>query len=135
MGTGTFPSSSVHWNALSKDLDSPDPSIIEVYAIGLDKQKIRTLTANDAFVSYNSDETLTANHPSNSSAPLNGFALCGGGATAHWYNKGNYLWKLEPTIVRSEDPADQSFSAASKDHIHPESCTLTTYAMGIKLAT
>jgi hypothetical protein len=40
----------------------------------------------------------------------------------------NLLWKLQPS--NSQDPG---FTAASKVHIAPDPCTITAYALGIRL--
>lgn len=137
--TASFPRTSYSWSAVSKDADNPDQSIITAYAIGITTNLVvgstkigRIITAyhtNDAISPPGKQPTgpvsALPSHPHQSSGPIDGFALTCGGGKAFW-RVGQYLWDLEPM-------KDQRFMAQSKDHIHQDSETLTSYWIGVKL--
>jgi hypothetical protein len=135
IATGSFPSSSVSWTAHSKDMDTPDPSTITVYAIGI-KNKLQLGTPPNTSnwrvaTVYSSQTSSLDNHPWSIAIfpnSMNGFAICGGGAEVH-YTNGNYLWSLEPTL----DPIITKFTGRSKDHINADVSRITSYLMGIRL--
>ena len=57
-----------------------------------------------------------------------GFRVDWRGAEVHWNEWGNFLWKLKPSTSQA-----QSFSAASKDLIYPDSSIITAYALRIRI--
>ena len=87
-------------------------------------------------VAFNSDEAVpNASHPVSTARVLPGYALCGGGAVTHftYWDKGSYLWDLEPVTEETEDPTKQRFTGRAKDHHRADPATITTYALGVKL--
>ena len=150
-GFATFPESSFSWCARSKDMATPDPCTVTVYAIGI-KTKLSKKDANGqdqptgaevitSFQSSNSSflTNKAASHPEATAKLTKDYILCGGGAEVHWTMGstlgGNYLWSLEPPLDQTDDqpPPNQSFIARSKDHFQTDLSTITTYAMGIKM--
>lgn len=125
LATASFPSSNFSWTARSKDHDLPSPANIRTFAVCLREN----LPVETVSVSINHSDSGVAPHPASSVNVEDGFALTGGGAEVHWHGNGNLLWKLEPTVVTDR----QSFSAVSKDHVHPDASTITTYALGIQI--
>ena len=73
------------------------------------------------------DSAQTA-HPAQTATVPQGFALLGGGAEVHFNGAGSLLWKLEPST--STTP---TFSAASKDHSHPDPSTITVFALSARI--
>jgi hypothetical protein len=124
LATASFPSTEFSWKARSKDHDIPDPANLRVFAIGLR----RNLPVGRVTVVIDKADSGQAPHPAAVATVDPGFALTGGGAEVHWHGNGNLLWKLEPAT--SQDP---TFSAASKDHMHPDPSTITAFALGIRI--
>jgi hypothetical protein len=124
LATASFPSTDFTWKARSKDQDIPDPANLHVWAIGLRRN---LPLGGTVIVDIERADSSQAPHPVATARLAPGFALTGGGAEVHWHF-GNLLWKLEPST--SSDP---TFSAASKDHMHPDPSTLTAYALGIRI--
>jgi hypothetical protein len=125
LATASFPSTLSSWKARSKDHDVPDPSNLHVFAIGLR----RNLPVGTINLTIERADSGQAPHPAAVATMVPGFALTGGGAEVHYNGSGSLLWKLEPSTS-----ASPIFSAASKDHLHPDPSTLTTYALGISIA-
>jgi hypothetical protein len=125
LATASFPSTEFSWKARSKDHDISDPANLHIFAIGLR----RNLPVGKVVGLIERADSGQANHPAADATLAPGFVLTGGGAEVHFNGDGNLLWRLEPST--SLNP---SFSAASKDHMHPDPSTLTTYALGIRLA-
>lgn len=124
LATASFPSTEFSWKARSKDHYIPDPANLRVFAIGIR----RNLPVGSVRVAITKSTSGQAPHPAAVASVEPGFALVGGGAEVHWHEPGNLLWKLEPSTGH-----DQSFSAASKDHVHPSPSTITAYALGIRI--
>ncbi|GAB2853321.1 hypothetical protein GCM10027176_65070 [Actinoallomurus bryophytorum] len=125
LATASFPSTRASWKARSKDHRVPDAANLRVFAIGLRRNlPVGTVVDTEPVRSDGGQSP----HPSATAGIPPGFVLTGGGAEVHFSGAGNLLWKLQPS--NSQDP---SFTAASKDHITPDPCTITTYALGIRL--
>ena len=88
----------------------------------------RNLPVGTVIVDIERSDSAQAPHPAADATLAPGFALTGGGAEVHFNGDGSLLWKLEPST--SQNP---TFSAASKDHVHPDPSTLTAFALGIRL--
>jgi hypothetical protein len=131
LATASFPETSLSWMARSKDhggvqnVDAASPARLHVYAIGLREQ----LPIGRINVAIELQESTQAPHPVGVADMTPGFALTGGGAKVNWRNNGNLLWRLKPVITT----ANQAFEVASKDHIVPDPCTVTAYALGIQI--
>jgi Thiol-activated cytolysin len=124
LATASFPTS-LNWTARSKDHDVSDPANIRVFAISLQE----TLPVGTVSVAVGTLDSAIADHPRATAAVVQGFAMTGGGADVHWNGSGNLLWLLEPSVSTTL----QTFSAASKDHMVPDPCSLTAYSLGIKI--
>ncbi|MDN9008802.1 hypothetical protein [Brevibacillus laterosporus] len=124
IATASFPSTEFSWKARSKEHRIPDPSNIRVFAIGIR----RNLPIGSVMIDIRKATSGQSPHPAAVATVAPGFALVGGGAEVHWNGVGNLLWKLEPSTSLS-----QSFSVASKDHVHSDSSTITAFAMGIRI--
>jgi hypothetical protein len=125
LATASFPSNDLSWTAKSKDHGSASPANLHVCAIGLREN----LPVGQVEVAIDYQESVTSQHPSSVADMTDGFALTGGGAEAHWRTHGSLLWRLEPATQTS----NQDFAAGSKDHRAAENCTITAYALGIKI--
>jgi hypothetical protein len=125
LATASFPSTEFSWKTRSKDHDISDPANLRVFAIGLR----RNLPVGKVIGVIAKADSGQANHPAADATVAPGFALTGGGAEVHFNGDGNLLWKLEASTSLAP-----TFSAASKDHLHPDPSTLTAYALGICLA-
>ena len=53
--------------------------------------------------------------------------------SSNLWTVGNYLWSLEPSLNTGENPADQSFSGAAKDHFVDDLSRIHTFAIGVKV--
>jgi hypothetical protein len=140
LATASFPESSISWRAHSTDAQVSDPSVLTVYAAGIQTD----LTTKDqaghnvyfrtVTTTFQSAISSAKSHPFSTANVLPGYALCGGGAHVHHtVGVGNFLYSLEPTLTQSDEPTPQTFTARSKDHINPDPSIIDTYAMGIKL--
>jgi hypothetical protein len=125
LATASFPGTDRSWIARSKDHDIVSPANLRVYAIGLRKN----LPVGQVDVKIGRQESTVSQHPSCVADVVNGYALTGGGAEAHWHTSGSLLWRLEPATTT----ANQEFAVSSKDHMVAEACTITAYALGIKI--
>jgi Fibronectin type III domain len=126
IATASFPDGPTTWRARSKDHLTYAPAIIRVYAIGLSP---RLLPVGDVIVDVeNTTSSPAMPHPASTAILPQGFAITGGGAEVHYTGAGNLLWKLEPTQTDSQD-----FTAASKDQVDPDSATITSYVLGIRI--
>ena len=125
IGTASFPSTEFSWKARSKDHDIPDAANLRVYAIGLRRQLpgIGVVIGN-----IERADSAQTNHPAQTATLAQGFALLGGGADVHFHGAGSLLWKLEPSTNNTP-----TFSAASKDHSHPDPSTITVFALGARI--
>jgi hypothetical protein len=149
----TFPIQLIHgW--YSRDEDIPTPSRFRVFAIGIRPNLMKPNPAGPPTSIGNVDATFASSESLTSWAcvaartPSPGYALCGGGAYAHFgmvrgdtfpnlqidQNAPMFIWSLEPMIA-AQPPAtapDQSYTGNS--FIHRRSCvgTITAYAMGTK---
>jgi hypothetical protein len=143
IATASFLESSIAWRARSKDMEISSPSPIKVHVIGINPtlQKpnpnapTNPITVGHVDIAFNSQENLpNVPHPVSTAKVPTGYALCGGGAVAHfnYWNDGSYLWALEPVTERTTDPAKQTFTGKSKDHHRNDPSTITAYALGIK---
>ena len=128
LATASFPATEFSWKARSRDHSIADPSNLRVFAIGLR----RNLPAGPVTVNIQRADGGQTSHPAAVATVASGFALTGGGAEVHIDGAGNLLgnllWKLEPAT--SQTP---TFSAASKDHVHPDPSTITAFALGIRI--
>ncbi len=152
LATASFPDSSISWRARSKDVQIPSPSVIRVFAIGISPEIMKPNLADpqhptkfgkvyNSFSSSEQQNTPDAIPGLSIAKPLDGFAMCAGGAAAHFWT-GLYLWALEPTTksipltsqnpLQTMDPSDQSFTVKSMTHLQPDQGLITAYAMGIK---
>lgn len=125
LATASFPDTDRSWTARSKDHNWPSPANLRVYAIGLRKN----LPVGRVDVKIGSQESAVSQHPACVADVVNGYALTGGGAEAHWHTSGSLLWRLEPATTT----ANQEYGVSSKDHMVVEPCTITAYALGIKI--
>lgn len=125
LATASFPSTDRSWTARSKDHEAVSPANLRVYAISLRED----LPVGQVQVAIESRESGTSQHPISVADVRDGFALTGGGGEAHWHKDGSLLWRLEPATTTS----NQEFGAASKDHIHPDPSSITSYALGIQI--
>jgi hypothetical protein len=126
LATASFPSNDLAWTAKSKSHLSHSQANLYVCAIGL--RTILPFGNVGSIIDYKDSDN--APHPSSVAALKAGYALTGGGAEVHWQGGvGNLLWKLRPVT----DTRSKQFAAASKDHIAHDSCTITAYALGIKI--
>ncbi|OUA56117.1 MULTISPECIES: hypothetical protein [Bacillus cereus group] len=124
LATASFPDTEFSWKARSKDHEISDPSNLRVFAIGIR----RNLPVGQVKVAITESTSGQSPHPAATATVAPGFALMGGGAEVHWHGAGNLLWNLQPSTSY-----DQSFSAASKDHVTSDPSTITAYAMGIRI--
>jgi hypothetical protein len=140
MATGSFPDSTVSWRAHSKDHDIDSPSRIKVFAIGIRPSIMKGTSAfGDVTTTYHSFESVAGSGPDSVPVkPLDGFALCGGGAKSH-YTLGKLLYGLLPTAKNGIPPnppidkSDQEFTGGYNYHGgHVDLGPGTAYAMGIK---
>jgi hypothetical protein len=125
LATASFPQNSFSWKSRSKDHGVSSVAIVTSYAIGIK----RSLPVGNVEVAINQVTSGNANHPTATVGLPEGFALTGVGAEAHWLTQGSLLWRLRPTT----EQAYQDAHAASKDHDFAEPCTITTYALGIRI--
>ena len=127
-GTASFPEAPEYnsWRARSTDHGpfAEDYEFLKVYGIAIKQQ----LPLGNVLSSFQLANSATVKHPAAAANLAPGFALCGGGAEVRYNGPGVLLWKLEPTTNNV-----QSFTAASKDHVEPDTGTITTYAIGIQL--
>ncbi|MBF6300539.1 hypothetical protein IU459_23765 [Nocardia amamiensis] len=124
LATATFPSTVTTWKSRSKDHSISDPANLRSFAIGLR----RNLPAGQAISAITRADSGQAPHPRAVASVAPGFALTGGGGEVHFNGPGNLLWNLQPST--SQDP---SFTAASKDHVHPNPSTITAFAVGVRI--
>ena len=152
LATASYPDSTTSWRARSQDEDNPTESRLRVFAIGIKPTLLKTdgttfgtaVTRFDSVESLNLPPTTPGGFFCESTArPAEGFALCGGGASAHFW-KGMYLYGLEPTSEETYStsvtppplillPDKQRFAGKSCKHLHDDFGTNTAYAMGIKI--
>ena len=75
--------------------------------------------------------SIGTKHVPNASHPVRtleedfqGYALCGGGSVTHftYWDKGSYLWDLEPVTEETEDPTKQRFTGRVKRSSQSGSC-------------
>ena len=130
LGTASFPEPPNYnsWRARSKDHGSgaEDAEYLKVYGIAIKQQ----LSLGQISTSIQQANSAGVEHPAAVANLAPGFALCGGGAEVRYNGDGVLLWKLEPTTNNNL----QSFTAASKDHVYPDTTgSITTYAIGIQL--
>src|SRR3954454_22664469 len=125
LATASFPENNFSWKARSKDHDISDPSNLRVFAIGIRQN----LPVGRVIVRIESTDSASAEHPASVAALPPGFAMTGGGAEVNVHGAGNLLWKLQPATRTDR----QDFSGASKDHVHFDPATITTYVMGITI--
>lgn len=154
IATASFPNSTYSWMARSRDEDIPAPSRLRVFAIGISPNLMKPNPAGPPTSIGNIDTTFASSESLASWACVAtrtlspGYALCGGGACAHFgmvrgdtfpnlqidRNAPMFIWSLEPMIAAQPPPTapDQSFTGNS--FIHRWSCvgTITAYAMGIR---
>src|SRR3979490_1336134 len=100
------------WIARGKDHEYVDPASIEADVIALyDPNDLWEVTIQSTIVG-------PAEHPAGTASLPPGYTLTGGGACANWSTAGSFLTALYP-----QDSA--TWFAESKDHVAPESVTLT----------
>lgn len=124
LATASFPATEFSWKARSQDHHVPSPANIRAFAICLRRQ----ISAGIIRGAIQMSASMQQPHPAAAANVATGFALTGGGAEVRQVHNGNFLWRLEPAT--SITP---TFSAASKDHISPAPCPLTTFALGIQV--
>jgi F5/8 type C domain-containing protein len=154
MASASFPDSTFSWRARSQDRNIPTPSRLRVFAIGISLNLMKpnpngspTSIGNVAttFASFESSEIFSIGNARWTAArrPLPGYALCGGGANAHFGSPHDYhiipkfLWNLVPMIEVQPPPTspDQTFTGEWTYLAHGAegaSGSITAYAMGIK---
>ncbi|GEM_PF-1237945 len=111
------------WIASSKDHLAADVTTITAYAIGL-KSKAGVVLSTKVFTKTSE----SASHPSATAVvdSSTGYTLVGGGAKANWQGgAGNLLIKSFPDNL--------GWKVESKDHVQSGPCTITAYAIGLKL--
>lgn len=118
--TASYPEGSVNWVAKSKDHKDPEKVSITAYAIGI---RARNGVVGPSIKIFTRTSS-SAQHPSTEVSTDSGYSLVGGGAEANWKVAGN--------LLTASFPDGNTWRVASKDHIDPESCTITAYAVGIK---
>lgn len=154
MATASFPNSNYSWMARSRDEDIPTPSRLRVFAIGISANLMKPnptgqpTSIGNVETTFASSESLASWASMATQRPLPGYALCGGGACAHFgmvrgetyadlqvdRNAPMFIWGLDPMISAQPPPTapDQSFTGNSFMHMRPCVGTITAYAMGIK---
>jgi hypothetical protein len=139
LATASYSDSTISWKASSKDHSIISPTRIRAYAIGIKPTitKPDGTTFGNVITTFHSSQVLPgAWTPFSSVQPLPGYALCGGGAAAH-YGVSMLLWCLEPTpLEAANSAAQQIFGGGSKAGYNTVDWgPITAYAMGIKLGT
>jgi hypothetical protein len=119
--TASYPEGTTGWTAKSKDHVNPESTSITAFAIGMRARNGVSGPSNEIF----SATSNSAIHPLAEVSVGQGFRLVGGGAHVNWRGNGNLLTASYPS-------GPSKWQSASKDHFNPESCTITTYAIGIK---
>jgi hypothetical protein len=149
MATASFPNSNYSWMACSRDEDIPTPSRLRVFAIGISPNPTGPSTSiRNVDTTIASSESLASWACVVTGRPSAGYALCGGGACAHFSmvrvetfanlqvdrNAPMFIWSLEPIISAQPPPTAPDLSFTGNSFIHRRSCvgTITAYAMGIK---
>jgi hypothetical protein len=90
MATASFPNSNYSWMARSRDEDIPTPSRLRVFAIGISPNLMKPNPAGpptsigNVDTTFASSESLAAWACVATRRPSPGYALCGGGACAHF---------------------------------------------------
>lgn len=117
--TACYPIGRDTWSAQSKDHHFAEPSTITTYAIGIRPRN----GANNIEIVINEVTIGPDQHPKGVCPAPNNCRLIGGGARANWKSSG--------IMLTASYPEGNSWVAKAKDHISPESGTLTIYALGI----
>lgn len=118
--TASYPEGTTGWTAKSKDHVNPESTSVTAYVIGMKARNGVSGPSNEIF----STTSAAATHPIAEASVGQGFRLVGGGAQVNWQGNGN--------LLIASYPDGSKWLAASKDHFNPESCTITSYAIGIK---
>ena len=90
MATASFPNSTFSWMARSRDEDIPTPSRLRVFAIGISPNLKKPnptgppTSIGNVDTTFASSESLAGLGCMATPRPLPGYALCGGGACAHF---------------------------------------------------
>jgi hypothetical protein len=91
----------------------------------------RVHTRVDASPMWGLDPGVAEERQTGQSVSEPGYALVGGGAYAEYSGAGAFLTASRPWVVGSG--GDKWWDAASQDLVQPDSHTLTTYAIGLRL--
>jgi vibriolysin len=118
--TASYPDSESSWRARSKDHDTPDPSQITAYVIGIKHNQL----LHRAQHSITNATGASASHPTAQVQVAAGYTLCGGGAIDNYTGDGN--------LLTASYPNGSLWMAAGKDHEHPDPSSITAYAIGIQ---
>jgi vibriolysin len=120
--TTSFPTSELSWEARSKDHDTPDPSRITAYAIGVKPRsgnlKLQTSIVKSTGGRSNAPHAVVCLDP--------GWILSGGGALDQWDGFGN--------LLTASSPGGMCWLAAGKAHVTESPAAITVYAIGIRTA-
>jgi hypothetical protein len=118
--TASYPIGDNQWTAKAKDADEQDYAILTVYAVAVydphDWLDVKVFHNKSA----NSDS-----HPVASVSVDSDYAMTGGGAKVDFVGAGNNLTASYPI-------SDNTWSVASKDHVHQCQAIITAYAIGVK---
>lgn len=116
MATASIPNSNYSWMARSRDEDIPAPSRLRVFAIGISPNLMKPnptgppTSIGNVDTTFASSESLASWACVTTRRPIPGYALCGGGACAHFgmvrgetyadlqvdRNAPMFIWSLEP---------------------------------------
>jgi len=109
------------WVGSAKDHLQSDPASITVWAIGLKKSMLSDVHLT---VSSKSSTSAATHHPRHALV-IPDFHMTGGGARVNWNSVGS--------LLTASFPQDrQTWVAEGKDHIQPDSSTITAYAVGFQ---